>query len=484
MRIAKHYIDGIWTNSLDGKLAYRLCHNPATSEAFSRYACGGQAEIAAAINAASRAFFDTGWAGASAMRGEILMDFSARLSDRRYQIADCLVSLNGCLRREALAEIKIAASYLQHYAALARGIYGRTIETASGGRSVLTCQPAGVVAMILPWNSPIASLINVLGLALASGCAVVMSPATQTALAHNLALECLTCDDRLPAGIVNSVIESEASFAEAFCRAPEVDLVSFTGGSRRGKRLASIAAGTFKRLSLNLTRKALAIVFEDQAKEATVSAVVAASLVGAGQSGQLRTAIGHVLIEEGAYRDFVSRVGDAFRSLRVGHGYDTDSQMGCMISIDRRDQLAAHVEGLRTSAQVLVQGQIPRGRLAAGAFIGPSLVEVANDGPPAPGMLSGPILYVESFRGEDQVVVRANTLRNAGTVSVWSADLRRNDRLCRLLRFTTVKTNNFSHFIEAGARYAGGVDFFGATAGMDGLQTFLEGRTLYMELEA
>lgn len=485
MRVAEHYINGRWIDGLDGKLAYGLAHDPASSEPFSRYAKAEHAEIEAAIDAASHAFFDTEWAHCSAMRADVLMEFSACLGRRRHQIADCMVSLSGCLRREALAELQTAESDLKYYAGLARNIFGRTIDTAQGYRSVLTFQPIGVVAAILPWNAPIASLASVLGQALASGCAVVVSPHCQTALAHNLALECLTIDPRLPEGIVNSVIESGASFSDAFCRSANVDLVWFTGGATSGRNLASSAAANFKPFALNLDKKALAIVFQDQATEATVSAVTAASLTSAGQSGQLRSAIGHVLIEEGAYDAFVSLLGDAFRAVRVGPGQDPRSQMGCMIGKDQRDRIAAHVESLRASSRVFIQGRIPEGPLSVGAYIEPSLVEVGAAVPADPQMEPcGPVLYVESFRGEDQVLGRANALRDAGGVSIWSADSKRNERLGSRLRFATVRANISNPSIEAAARVGGGLGMFGGAACMDGLQTFLDGRSYHTETEA
>jgi betaine-aldehyde dehydrogenase len=479
MPTALHHIDGHWLAAMDGAGRLGDSLDPATSEPAAHFADGGAAEAEAAIAAARRAFEHTAWRHSPRLRAEVLLRFADRLDARKEEIADWLVTLNGKLRRESLGEIQAGVSELRYYAGLARNLYGRVIEVEPGCFSSLDREAAGVAAIILPWNAPITLLVRSLAPALAAGCTTVIKPAFQTALAHNLALECLVADDRLPVGVVNSVVEQGAEVSQALCASPEVDVVSFTGSTAVGKKIAAASVGTLKRLSLELGGKAPALVFADAAIDKTVAGITAGALVMAGQQC---TAVARVLVDERIYTDFTARLADAFRAVRVGRGNDPASQMGSLIDIANRDRIAALVERAGDVGQVLVRGTAPGGDLARGAFIAPSLVAVedlASDY--VQRELFGPLLVVERFRDEDDAIARANATRYSLASSAWSADATRLRRVARRMKFGTVWANSHNRLF-AEAETGGHADSgYGRLHGVEGLNDFLETKHFYYE---
>ncbi|SAI67829.1 aldehyde dehydrogenase [Bordetella ansorpii] len=482
MQTARHYIDGHWIEAATGSSSLGDAFNPATGQVAARFADGGLAEAEAAIAAARRAFDRTEWRRSPRLRADVLLRAADRLEARKEDVADWLVTLNGKLRREALGETLAAVSELRYYAGLARNLFGRIAEMEPGCYSSLEREAAGVAAIILPWNAPITLLARSLAPALAAGCSVVVKPAFQTAQAHDLALECLVQDERIPAGIVNSVIESGSAVSQRLCASPDVDVVSFTGSTAVGKRIAQAAAGTLKRLSLELGGKAPAVVFADAAHDRTIAGIVAGSLILAGQQC---TAISRVLVQDDAYGDFTRGLAEAYRAVRVGRGDDPQSQMGCLIDAANRDRIAGLVERAGDAGTVLLQGRIPGGELARGAFIEPSLVAIEDlSSDYVQRELFGPLVVVERFRDEEDALARANATRYSLASSVWSADAERARRVAGRMRFGTVWANTHNK-LYAEAETGGHADSgYGRLHGQEGLNDFLETKHFYYETRA
>jgi acyl-CoA reductase-like NAD-dependent aldehyde dehydrogenase len=479
MQTARHYIDGEWLAGPGGTAACGEALNPATAEPAARCANGGTAEAAAAIHAARNAFDKTTWRHTPRLRADILLAFASRLEARKDTIADWLVTLNGKLRREAIGEIMAGVSELRYYAGLARTLYGRILEVEPGCYSSLEREPAGVAGIILPWNAPITLLVRSLAPALAAGCSVVLKPAHQTAMAHDLALECLVTDPRLPRGVVNSVIESGTDVSRLLCESPDVDVISFTGSSKVGKLIAQASAGTLKRLSLELGGKAPALVFEDCDLGKAVNGVVAGALVLAGQQC---TAITRVLVQESLYETFSARLIEALKAVRVGLGNDPQSQMGCLIDRLNRDRMDGLVDTAQRDERLLLRGAIPGGELARGAFIQPSLVAVENlQSPFIQQELFGPLLVIERCQDEEDAIRRANATRYSLASSVWTQDSARARRIATRLNFGTVWCNSHNRlFAEAetgGYRDSG----YGKLHGIEGLNDFLQTKHFYFE---
>ncbi|WP_151448687.1 aldehyde dehydrogenase family protein [Lacisediminimonas profundi] len=479
METAKHYIDGAWLNSVAGREDIRNVLDPATSEPAARFAEGAVADAQAAVAAAKHAFHETPWRQSPRVRGDVLLAFASRLEEKKDLIADWLVTVNGKLKREALGEIMVGISELRFYAGLARTQFGRIIEVEPGCYSSLDREPAGVAAIILPWNAPVALLIRSLAPALAAGCTVVIKPAHQTSMVNNLVLECLVDDPRLPCGVVNSVIESGSDVSRFLCESPDVDVISFTGSTHVGKLIAESSAKTLKRLSLELGGKAPALVFDDCDMDKTVAGIVGGALVIAGQQC---TAISRVLVADSIYEDFSGRLANALKNVRLGPGQDPQSQMGCLIDLRNRDRIAGLVDQAAQDEKLLVRGDIPTGPLARGAFIHPSLVEVQNlDSPLIQQELFGPLLVIERFGSESEAVARANASRYSLASSVWTRDGLKARRVAAKLKFGTVWSNTHNKLFAEAETGGYGDSGYGKLHGIEGMNDFLQTKHFYFE---
>jgi acyl-CoA reductase-like NAD-dependent aldehyde dehydrogenase len=475
----RHHIDGSWVDCTSGQAALITVCNPATAEFVAQVADGTIAEADAAIASARRAFEHSAWRHSPRLRAEILLRFADRLEAAKDEIGDWLVILNGKLRREAIGEILAGVSELRYYAGLARNLSGRLLQIEPGCYSSLDREAAGVAGIILPWNAPITLMVRSLAPALAAGCTVVLKPALQTALAHNLALECLVGDERLPRGVIQSVTESGHAVAEQICTSRDVAVVSYTGSTAVGKKIAAAALPTLKRLSLELGGKAPAVVLADADVEKTVKGLVAGSLVMAGQQC---TAIARVLVDDSLYASLVQQLAEAFRSVRIGRGNDPQSQMGCLINHASRDRIDRLVEQAGGVGDVLVRGRIPEGALAKGAFIAPSLIAIEDlDSPYVQEELFGPLLVVERFRDESQALERANGTRYSLAASVWSTDSQRCRRVAAGLRFGTVWSNTHNRLFAEAETGGHGDSGYGRLHGVEGLNDFLETKHFYFE---
>lgn len=479
MQTAKQLINGQWLTTVSGAERVGQSINPATGEVAALFADGTAAEAQTAVAAALQAFETTAWRRSPRLRAEVLLDFATRLQQRKEEIADWLVTLNGKLRREALGEIGAGISELRYYAGLARNLFGRVLEVEPGCYSSLDREAAGVCAIILPWNAPVTLLVRSLAPALAAGCTVVIKPAHQTALVNNMVLECLSSDARLPAGVINSVIESGTEVSRYLCESPDVDVLSFTGSSAVGKLIARSTAPTLKRLSLELGGKAPALVFSDADMDKTVAGIVAGGLVMAGQQC---TAIARVLVEDAAYDSFARRLTQALKEVKVGPGHDPASQMGCLIDVRNRDRINALMDTAQETQRVLLRGRVPGGALARGAFIEASLVEVQDlNSDFIQKELFGPLLVIERFQNEEEAVSRANATRFGLAASVWSTDAKKSRRIAARLRSGTVWSNSHNRlFAEAetgGFRDSG----YGRLHGAEGLNDFLQTKHFYFE---
>jgi betaine-aldehyde dehydrogenase len=479
MKIAKQLIDGQWVSHVTGQERLGNALNPATGKVAAHFCEGTAAEAEAAVASALRAFENSPWKRSPRLRAQVLLDFADQLDARKEEIADWLVTVNGKLRREALGEIGTGISELRYYAGLARNLFGRALEVEPGCYSLLDREAAGVCAIILPWNAPVTLLVRSLAPALAAGCTVVIKPACQTSLVNNMVLECMSSDARVPAGVINSVIESGAEVSRYLCDAPDIDVISFTGSSAVGKMIAKTTAATLKRLSLELGGKAPAVVFADADMEKTVAGIAAGGIVLAGQQC---TAITRVLVEDAAYDAFALKLVAALKAVKVGPGNDPASQMGSLIDVRNRDRIDGLMDTASVTHRVLLRGNVLGGALAKGAFIEPSLIEVEDlQSDFIQNELFGPLLVIERFSSEDEAVMRSNATRFGLAASVWTADMKKARRIAARLRSGTVWSNSHNRlFAEAetgGFRDSG----YGRLHGAEGLNDFLQTKHFYFE---
>lgn len=473
---AGHWIDGTWRS--EGALAE--ARDPADGRVVGRSHEGSAALAHEAVGAAERAFAAGGWSAKPRLRQAVLLAAADRFAERSDAIATLLVSESGKRRAEAEGEVRALVSEFRYYAGLARTIQGRINEIDEGQVSFLHREAAGVAAVIVPWNAPVALLARSLAPALAAGCTTVVKPAPQTAGVNALVMRCLADVADLPLGVVNSVNESGAEVGRALVASPDVDVVSFTGSTATGKAIMAAAAGSLKRLSLELGGKAPSIVFADADLDRGLPEIVRGIIP---HSGQMCVAIGRVLVQDDIADRVAERLVAALRALRLGPGADPATELGPLIDLSNRDRIVALVARAGRHGEVLLRGEaVERADLRGGAFVSPSVIATSETGSfLVQDELFGPVVTLERFRDEAHAVALANATRYGLAASVFTGDGARAQRVARALRTGTVWINAHNRLfpeVETGGYRESGL---GRLHGIEGLNDFLETKAVFHE---
>jgi betaine-aldehyde dehydrogenase len=469
--IARHWIDGAW---LESELVTDSL-NPANGELLGRFADGGEAEARTAVGAACRVFAGTAWGRDRALRFRALLELADRFEALAPELALMLTRENGKTLAEATGEVGVAAT-LRHSAAQSLTGVGTAAEVAPGQYFSSLAEPVGVVAIIVPWNAPVALFIRSLGPALAAGNTVVAKLPAQTALTNALIADIVSQAASLPAGVVNMFTESGNTGASFLVRSTDVDMVSFTGSIPVGRQIAAAGAKTLKRMNLELGGKTPMIVFDDAALDSTIPLLAAGVTTFA---GQFCMAGSRILVQRGIADQVREQLRERLTSVVVGPGEEKTTQMGPLIdaaAVARVDQI---VEDAAHYANVIVRGgPVTDGPLAAGAFYRPSLIEVSDlDSPIIQQEVFGPVATFEIFDNEDEAICRANATEFGLAAAVFTRDGDRARRVSRQLNAGTVWTNTWfavnDGFEEGGYKQSG----VGRLRGPQGLAAFQEIKT-------
>jgi betaine-aldehyde dehydrogenase len=451
--------------------------NPANEQSVKSVDLADLAATDKVIEKAHKAF--SSWKKvAPSDRAKLLRAFAQIVADNRDELAKLEVTNSGHTIGNALWEADNVANVLNYYSAAPERLFGKQIPVANG-IDITFKEPLGVVGIIVPWNAPVTLLIRSLAPALAAGCTVVIKVAHQTSLVHQMVLECLTQIGTLPKNIVCSFIEENADLSKLMCEHPLIDVISFTGSSRTGKKIAAAASGTLKRLSLELGGKAPAIVLPDVNIESAVNQLVAGALPMAGQQC---TAIARILVENSRFEEVTQRLVSALSAIKVGPGADPVSQMGPLIDIVNRDRIVKLIDTAKSQVKVHLEGRVPSGVLSKGAFVTPTLVEVEDlNSPFIQDEIFGPFVVIERFNSSAEAIERANATRFGLAASVWGENGELARKLSSKLKSGTVWLNCHNRlFAEAetgGYRESG----YGRLHGLQGLDDFMSTKHLYWE---
>jgi betaine-aldehyde dehydrogenase len=477
---ALHYVGGRFLP--EGDYASVDVLNPATGESIGKQSVGTAEVVRSAIVVAREAFERTQWARVPRQRSLALFRLADIVEQHRDELVSLIVLENGKLRAEAAFEVSTSIVELRYYAGLAGSIYGRSIESAPGVHSHITREPAGVAAIIVPWNAPLILLIRSLAPALAAGCTTVLKPAPQTPLTHACIVELASQVEEIPRGVINSVNEDGKIVGEALVTSPLVDVVSFTGSSATGKAIMSAAAPTLKRLSLELGGKAPAIVFPGADIGQAVTGITRSSLIIA---GQMCVAISRVLVHSECYDQFENALAESYRSIRVGPGSSPESQMGSIIDLANRDRLRGLIEAAREEGELVVEGASLGGEYERGAFLTPSLFRMHDT---KSSLIQqehfGPLVSIERFADELEAVEKANATVFGLSASVWTQDISQAMRVGRSLRMGTVWINDHGKLLPEAETGGFGESGLGRLHGIEALSDFLETKHYYLSAGA
>ena len=420
-------IGGDWVGA-DGGATLDVV-NPATGKKLGTVPKAGRAETKRAIEAAQAAFVE--------FRRTSARKLHAAIMDNSQALAELLTLEQGKSLAEAKGEIGASAAYVLWFAEEARRAYGEVIPSPWADRRIMvTREPVGVIAAITPWNFPSSMLARKIGPAIAAGCTSVVKPASQTPYS-GLAWGALAQEVGLPAGVVNVVTGSASEIGEELTANPLVRKITFTGSTEVGKILMAKAAGTVKKVSMELGGNAPFLVFDDADLDRAVEGAMVAKYRN---SGQTCVCTNRFFVQAGIYDAFVEKLAAASRRLKIGNGLEDGVQQGPLID----ESAVAKVEELIADATAQ-GGRVMTGgkrHSLGGSFFEPTVIADAR-----PQMrfmkeeIFGPVAPVFRFETEQEAVALANDTEYGLACYFYTGDLGRAFRVMEGLRYGMVGVN-------------------------------------------
>jgi betaine-aldehyde dehydrogenase len=432
------YVAGKWVNDHAETLDVT---SPTTGARLGTVGVAGAAQVDAAVSAARAAL--TAWAHTSpAERGAALGRLAVALTARKGELADLTTAEIGSPRSwSTFGQVITATGVLRAYAAITPDYpFFSTRPSMTGGTVHVHQVPVGVVAAIVPWNTPLFIAALKLGPALAAGCTVVLKPAPDAPLEFGVLTDAIE-EAGIPDGVVN-VVNGDATTGELLTEHPGVDKVSFTGSTAVGARIAASCGSRIRRCSLELGGKSPAIVLPDAPLETTVAGLVGGVM---GNNGQLCAALTRILLPRSRYDEFVTALTAAVAGLTVGDPADRATDIGPVINEAARDRIERFIQrSPDEGATVLTGGERPS---SPGWFVAPALIEATNDMEIAREEVFGPVAVVIAYDDSGpnpaaEAVAIANDSQYGLVGAVWSADDERAATVAAQLQVGSVAVNS------------------------------------------
>src|SRR5258706_1594253 len=468
----KFFINGQWVVP-SSKESIEV-HNAGNGAVWGKEPAGGEKDIDAAVSAARAAL--EGWSATPpAKRAEYLQKISDGLKARAAE-------LGSTIAQEVGMPIKLSSRIqsglpIANFASYAKLLGAFKFEDRVGN-SLVVREPVGVVGAITPWNYPLNQIALKVAPALAAGCTVVLKPSEIAPFNAFILAEVIEAAG-LPKGVFNLVTGYGPAAGEALVRHASVDMISFTGSTRAGKRISEIAAQTVKRVALELGGKSASIILDDADLAAAVKTTVSYCYLN---SGQTCTALTRMLVPASRYDEAAKLAVDTAKNFTPGDPLAETTRLGPLSSQMQLDRVRDFIKkGIAEGAELLTGGAEQPDGVSGGYFVKPTVFgKVKNSMTIAQEEIFGPVLSIIAYKDEEEAGRNANDTPYGLAGAVWSADEARAQKVARRIRAGQIDINGGAFNMNApfgGFKQSG----HGRGAGVDGLEKFLQDKTLQLK---
>ncbi|MCO5221281.1 MAG: aldehyde dehydrogenase family protein [Thermomicrobiales bacterium] len=435
----KLIIDGKEVDALDGGTFETV--SPTDNEVIGIVPKAGDADAVAAIEAAARAFESGPWSRFTPLdRSHALHRMAGIMRERIDEISTLETRNSGKIIVESRGDVIASANCFEYYGNLAGQIWGDQIPMNGPLLDYTVREPYGVCSQIIPWNFPLLMAAWKVAPALAAGNTVVLKPASATPLTA-LILGQIALEAGIPAGVLNVITGPGKELGNTLTTHPLVEKVAFTGETETGREIMRAAAGTIKKVTLELGGKSPNIVFPDADLEEAVNGSLFAIFTNAGQRCTART---RLFLHKSIYDEFLATYVDKVSQIRVGDPLDWNTQMGPVISKQQQSKVLQYCEyAVEDGAELLHGGRrVPAEAFETGNFIEPTVFgKVSSDMRLAQNEVFGPVLAVIPFETEDEVVTAANSTIFGLAATIWTNDIKRAHTMARRIKSGNVSIN-------------------------------------------
>jgi acyl-CoA reductase-like NAD-dependent aldehyde dehydrogenase len=479
LKQCRMYIGGAWCDAQDGETFETV--NPFTGRPWASAPLAKAADVRAAVQAANAALAGPWGRMSASERGRLLRRLAELIAEHAEELAVLESTDNGKVIRETRGQMAGLPATYEYFAGAADKIEGRTFAPAQPNFFTYSRrQPIGVVAAILPWNSPLYLLASKLGPALAAGCTFIAKPAEQTPVS-TLEFAKLVAEAGFPDGVFN-VVTGAGQTGAALARDPGVHKITFTGSTATGTSVMQGAAEHIAEVTLELGGKSPNIVFADADLEAAANGVIAGIFAA---TGQTCIAGSRLLVHESVRDELVERVAARAATIRLGDPLEMETEMGPIAFAEQLAKVRGYVElGIEEGAHVVTGGSEPdEPELQDGYFFQPTVLTGVDNGMRvAREEIFGPVLGAISFRDEDEAIRVANDTTYGLAAGIWTRDVQRAHRVAHAVNAGTVWVNTYrvlAYNVPYGGFNQSGI---GRENGLEGLDAYLQTKSVWIEL--
>jgi len=475
----KLFINGEQLDAAEGRTHDVV--NPATEEVIASVAAAGKQDVDRAVRSARATFESDKWRRMSArQRGEAVSRLGDLILKNKEELARLETLNNGKPVFESMIDVRLAAATYKYYGGWADKIHGETIPVDGPFLNYTLREPLGVVGAIVPWNFPISLAAWKVAPALACGNTVVLKPAELTPFTAIRMAE-LAIEAGLPPGAFNCVPGPGSVAGSALVAHPEVDKIAFTGSTEVGKQIMRDAAGTVKKISLELGGKSPNIVYADADLDAAARGALTGIFYG---KGEVCAAGSRLLVEDSAAEEMRTRILERAKKMVAGDPLDPKTRLGALVSKTQMERVLGYIESGKAEGAKLLSGGARTPVNGKGYFVQPTVFEgVDREMTIAREEIFGPVLAMMTFSdGMTGATELANATIYGLAAGIWTRDIKKALRTAREIRAGTVWINTYNMYDAAspfgGFKQSG----FGRDLGVHALEGYMQVKSVWVDL--